>query len=111
VPTREKCLQSEADNEPVYTIGVVARLLKVCPATLRIWERKGLIKPVRLGKNRFYSVCDLERLRRAKDLIQKKGLNIEGAKSVLKLTRCWDVKNCGEAVRESCSVYKSMGSS
>ncbi|MCM8830981.1 MAG: MerR family transcriptional regulator, partial [Candidatus Omnitrophica bacterium] len=30
-------------REPVYTIGVVAKLLKVCPATLRIWEKKNLI--------------------------------------------------------------------
>ena len=34
-------------KDPVYTIGIVAKFLKVCTATLRIWERKGLIKPTR----------------------------------------------------------------
>ena len=47
-------------REPVYTIGIAAKLLKVCPATLRIWEKKGLIKPARIGKNRFYSKCDID---------------------------------------------------
>ena len=64
------------NSEPVYTIGIVAKMLKVCQATLRIWERKGLIKPARLGKNRFYSQCDLERLEHIKDLIQMKKINI-----------------------------------
>ena len=56
-------------TEPVYTISIAAKFLKVCPDTLRIWERKGLIKPARLGKNRFYSKCDIERLEYIKGLI------------------------------------------
>lgn len=59
-------------TEPVYAISIAAKFLKVCPDTLRIWERKGLMKPARLGKNRFYSKCDIERLEYIKDLIQKK---------------------------------------
>ena len=59
-------------REPVYTIGIAAKFLKVCPRTLRIWESKGLIKPKRLGKNRFYSKCDMDRLHYIKELIQIK---------------------------------------
>jgi MerR family transcriptional regulator, heat shock protein HspR len=98
-----------AYKEPVYTIGVVAGFLGVCLATLRIWERKGLIQPMRLGKNRFYSKCDMDRLEYIKELIQKKRINIEGVKSILSTTRCWDVKNCGPKERESCSVYQKYG--
>ncbi|NQT89968.1 MAG: MerR family transcriptional regulator, partial [Candidatus Omnitrophica bacterium] len=57
---------------PVYTIGIVAKMIGVCPATLRIWERKKLIKPSRIGKNRFYSKCDLDRLEYIKELLQEK---------------------------------------
>jgi len=92
-------------REPVYPIGVVARLLRVCPATLRIWERKGLIKPSRLGKNRFYSKCDLETLGYIKELIQRKRINIEGVKTILKSKRCWEIKNCKPQERERCKVY------
>ena len=96
-------------KEPVYTIGIVAKLLKVCPATVRIWERKGLIKPMRLGKNRFYSKYDLDKLEYIKELIQKKRINIEGVKNILKSTKCWEIKKCNRKARESCSVYLRYG--
>lgn len=94
-------------REPVYPIGIAARLLKICPATLRIWERKGLIKPARLGKNRFYSKCDIDTLEYVKNLIQKKGLNIEGVKTLLKSRRCWEIKKCKPQERQNCRVYLS----
>lgn len=96
-------------REPVYTIGIVAKSLKVCLATLRIWERKGLIKPARLGKNRFYSRCDMDRLGYIKELIQKKGVNIEGVKNILSTTRCWEVKECKPKERKTCPVYLKYG--
>jgi MerR family transcriptional regulator/heat shock protein HspR len=90
---------------PVYTIGIVAKMLEVCTATLRIWERKKLIKPVRIGKNRFYSKCDLDRLEYIKELLQKKHINIEGVKGILDTTRCWDIKKCKPKEKQSCLVY------
>ncbi len=98
-----------AYREPVYPISIVAKSLKVCSATLRIWERKGLIKPARLGKNRFYSKCDLDRLEYIKELIQKKRVNIEGVKAILSTTRCWEVKKCKPKERKVCSVYLKYG--
>ena len=38
--------------KPVYTIGVVAQMLKVHPQTLRFYEKKGLVRPGRTeGQN------------------------------------------------------------
>lgn len=96
-------------EEPVYTIGVVSRLLRVCPATLRIWEKKGLIKPERLGKNRFYSQSDVDRLKYIRELIQEKRINIEGVKTVLSTARCWEIKKCPPDERGSCEVYRKYG--
>ena len=96
-------------REPIYAIGIVAKKLKVCPATLRIWEKKKLIKPKRLGKNRFYSPCDLDRLEYIKELLQKKHINIEGVKNILDTTHCWDIKNCKTEEREACPVYIKYG--
>lgn len=92
-------------TEPIYTIGITAERLRVCQATLRIWERKGLIHPARLGKNRFYSHCDLDRLGEIKDLIQKQRINIEGVKNILSSKRCWELKKCNPKEREVCPVY------
>ena len=93
-------------QEPLYTIGIVAKLLGVCCATLRIWEKNGLIKPVRLGKNRYYSKADLDQLEHVKKLIQKKRINIEGVKAILNTKPCWEITNCPPEVRNPCVVYK-----
>lgn len=90
---------------PVYSIGIVTGLLKVCAATLRIWERKGLIKPARLGKNRLYSKMDIDRLVHIKDLIQKKRLNIAAVKRILQTSACWEFKKCPPLKRNKCSIY------
>ncbi len=96
-------------RDPLYTIGIAAKLLKVCSATLRIWERNGLIKPARLGKDRFYSRCDIDRLQDIKELIQKKRLNIQGAKAVLSATYCWEIKKCKTKEKQVCPVYLKHG--
>ena len=96
-------------KEPLYTIGIAARLLKVCQATLRIWERKGLIKPARLGKNRFYSKCDIDQLQYIKVLIQKEKVNIEGVKRILGSAKCWEVRKCKPKEKELCPVYLKYG--
>ncbi|MDP2905876.1 MAG: MerR family transcriptional regulator [Candidatus Omnitrophota bacterium] len=95
-------------SEPVYTIGITAKMLKVCPDTLRIWERKGLIKPSRLGKNRFYSHCDIERLEYIKGLIRGKKINIQGVINMLNVISCWELKKCKPGVRNACLVYKKQ---
>ncbi|MFA4889585.1 MAG: MerR family transcriptional regulator [Candidatus Omnitrophota bacterium] len=95
-------------TEPVYTIGIAAKFLKVCPDTLRIWERKGLIKPSRLGKNRYYSQCDIERLEYIKDLIQRKKINIQGVINIFKITPCWELKKCKPSARNICLVYEKQ---
>lgn len=95
------------DRLPVYAIGVTARLLKCCPATLRLWEEKKLIKPTRIGKDRFYSKCDIIRLEKIKSLIRKKGLNIVGVRSLLDRQSCWEIKNCPDRQKTPCPVYKT----
>lgn len=92
-------------NEPLYTIGIVARLLGVCCATLRLWEKKGLISPSRIGKNRFYSECDLNQLNRVKNLLRKEHINIAGVRNILGDSACWEIKKCPEEERRACKVY------
>jgi len=100
-------MEEENYLQPLFTIGIVAEMLGVTQTTLRIWEKKGLIKPQRLGKNRYYSYCDLDRLKEIRHLLQEKKMNIAGVKGVLSHERCWEIKECG-AEKYKCSVYLEM---
>ena len=54
--------------------------------TLRYYERVGLIWPSRTGgRQRLYSMADLERIRRVKALTEEMGVNLAGAEIALKL--------------------------
>ena len=69
----------------VYVISVAAELAGVHPQTLRVYERKGLVDPLRTGGgSRRYSDRDIDRLRHIQDLINT-GLNLEGVRRVLAL--------------------------
>lgn len=75
-------------NEPVYTIGVVARLLGISPQTLRLFEREGLIDPSRTESNiRLYSQRELILLQKICGLIKQDGLNLAGVRTVLRVER------------------------
>jgi len=74
-------------KEPVYVISVAAKLVGLHEQTLRLYEKKGLVKPKRTKKNtRLYSLEDLKRLMLIKFLTQERGLNINGVKLFLELT-------------------------
>jgi len=56
-----------------YSIGAVARMVRVPPATLRTWEeRYAIVQPVRSdGGHRLYSRLDVERLRFVADRVRE----------------------------------------
>jgi DNA-binding transcriptional MerR regulator len=56
---------SDQENEAVYSIGAVARMLDVPASTLRAWEdRYGVVTPERShGSQRLYSRSQIEQLR------------------------------------------------
>lgn len=69
----------------VYVISVAAELAGMHPQTLRIYERRGLLRPARTqGGNRRYSDLDIERLRRISELAAE-GMNLEGIRRVMAL--------------------------
>ncbi len=70
----------------VYVISVAAELAGVHPQTLRVYERKGLLTPQRTsGNTRRYSAQDIERLKRIQELTQGAGVNLAGAKMIIRL--------------------------
>ena len=73
-------------EEPCFVISVAARIVGVHAQTLRHYERAGLIWPSRtMGRQRLYSMADIERIRRLRVLTEDMGVNLAGAEVALKL--------------------------
>jgi MerR family transcriptional regulator/heat shock protein HspR len=68
-------------------IGVAAELAGMHPQTLRVYERRGLVRPSRTARNtRLYSQADVDLLMRIQDLSDA-GLNLAGIERVMALER------------------------
>jgi MerR family transcriptional regulator/heat shock protein HspR len=69
----------------VFAISVAAEMVSMQVQNLRVYERRGLIEPDRTtGGTRLYSLDDLDRLTRIRDLLAE-GLNLAGIAHVLAL--------------------------
>ncbi|MFF5794622.1 MerR family transcriptional regulator [Paeniglutamicibacter sp. NPDC012692] len=69
----------------VYAISVAADLVGIGQQNLRLYERRGLLEPVRTsGGTRQYSENDVAVLRRITELLGE-GLNLKGIALVLRL--------------------------
>ena len=70
----------------VYIISVAAELAGVHPQTLRMYERKGLLRPKRTsGNTRRYSERDIERIRAIQELTQLGGISLAGVKLFIEM--------------------------
>ncbi|GEM_PF-1324335 len=65
-----------------YKIGDLSRLLGVHQQTLRNWERKKLIKPIRVGNIRIYTNEHIEICKCIKNFAGK-GISLNGIKVLL----------------------------
>lgn len=76
----------EDESRPVFMISVAAELAEMHPQTLRMYERRGLVRPRRSSKaTRLYSMEDVKRLRRIQYLVNECGLNLAGVERVLQM--------------------------
>ena len=71
-------------DEPVYVIGVVCGLTELPIWTLRILDREGIVEARRReGRARLYSLNDVKRLVRIRELMIEEGVNIQGIRVIL----------------------------
>ena len=101
--------ESQFREEPCFVISVAARIVGVHAQTLRHYERVGLIWPSRtVGRQRLYSMADIERLRRLKSLTEDMGVNLAGAEIALKLmSRIEELERQVRDLTESVTMLKS----
>ncbi len=75
----------KGEERAVYVISVAAELAGMHPQTLRIYERKGLLRPARsAGNTRRYSERDISRLHEIQELTQR-GVNLAGVKMIMEM--------------------------
>ncbi len=69
----------------VFAISVAANMVSMEIQNLRVYERRGLVRPDRTpGGSRLYSQADIGRLHRIRELLAE-GLNLAGVRQVLAL--------------------------
>ena len=74
------------DDEPCYTISVIARVIGLHAQPLRTYEREGLIRPSRSrGGIRMFSNRDVSRIREIKEWVDGLGLNLAGVATMTRL--------------------------
>jgi len=75
------------EDTPLFTISIVSKILGIHTQTLRIYDREGLVSPIRTPTNRrLYSEKDIKRLKYVCYLVHEKGVNVSGAKIILEIT-------------------------
>src|SRR5689334_19553396 len=71
-------------KERLYTIKVAAELCGMHEQSLRMYERRGLIAPLRsTGNIRRFSDADVERIRFIKRLVDDLGVNLAAVEVIL----------------------------
>lgn len=80
-----KNLNNNINNEEmVFNISDVAKIVGVVPATVRNWEKAGLIQPKRKGNNyRVYTFNDIEILKKIKEYADEKNMSLTLIKQLL----------------------------
>lgn len=75
-------------DKPIYTISVAAEILATHPRTLMMYEHLQLVVPQRTATNRRrYSQRDVLTLQAIQRLTRQHGLNLNGARYVIRLLR------------------------
>ncbi len=83
--------QAKDRTRPIYLISVVCDMLGVHPQTLRLYEKEGLIHPLRRRTQRLYSESDIERLNLILQLTRELGVNKAGVDIILRMRRRMEV--------------------
>lgn len=74
------------DDEPVFTSGVVCRLLEIPVWILKQLDRENVVRPPRRkGRSRLYSKREMEKIRHVWYYMRVKRVNVHGVKVILEM--------------------------
>jgi MerR family transcriptional regulator, heat shock protein HspR len=88
-------------------IGEVARHFSVSVDLLRLYEREGLLIPLKSSKGtRYFTERDYPWIATVLRLVREARLNFAGIRYLLALIPCWDIRKCGESSKHDCNLIK-----
>jgi MerR family transcriptional regulator/heat shock protein HspR len=97
-------------DDPVISIGTLAKKVGLSVSAVRKYEAEGLIVPLRTDSGRrLFSQEDVNRVRHIQHMIQDLGLNLEGIRRIQAVLPCWNLIPCDPQVRDACPAYKDSG--
>src|SRR5437763_16204095 len=75
-------------NKPIYTISIASKIWRTHPRTMMMYEHRGLVGPKRTATTRRrFSQRDIRKLQTIQTLTRQHGVNLNGARYVLRLLR------------------------
>jgi MerR family transcriptional regulator, heat shock protein HspR len=95
-----------ASNQAVsqrVKIGAVAQRFQISPDLLRLYEREGLLIPVKsLRGTRYFTEQDYRWIATLQRLVRDAHMTFAAIRHLLAMTPCWQVRRCGFANRQDC---------
>jgi len=86
-------------------IGAVARHFGVSVDLLRLYEREGLLIPLKSPRGtRYYTQHDYSWIGTILRLVREARLNFAGIRRLLALLPCWEIRQCGFDKRAGCPI-------
>jgi len=84
-------------------IGTVAKHFDISVDLLRLYEREGLLLPVKSTKGtRYFTARDFEWISTLLKLVRESGLNFAGIRYLLALLPCWNLNRCDDSKLGNC---------
>jgi len=76
-------------DKPIYTTGVVQKLLNIPIWVIKQLDKEGIVKPPRKIKSsaRLYSKRELKKLQHCWQYMSKKGIKVKGLKVILEMEK------------------------
>lgn len=94
-------------DSPKIKIGAVARHFNISVDLLRLYEREGLVIPLKSPKGtRYFTEADYVWIGTVLRLVREARLNFAGIRHLLALLPCWEFRECGYEKKQNCPVVK-----
>ena len=80
-------------DEPVFTTGVIQKLLDMPIWVIKQLDKEGIVSPVRKSKerSRLYSKRELKKLAHCWEYMSEKGVKVQGLKIILEMEGYYEI--------------------